>query len=72
MGNEKFTMQSYFRVLYAATFAFILVIQWAYKYTHILTTIPYNHLRGRITADLTVVAKYPPINRWRGYCCRKQ
>ena len=63
MGNEKFTMQSYFRVLYAATFAFILVIQWAYKYTDILTTIPYYHHRGRITADLTVVAKYAPINR---------
>ena len=72
VGNEKSTIQSYFRVLYAATFAFILVIQWAYKYTHILTTIPYNHLRGRITADLTVVAKYPPINRWRVYCYRKK
>ena len=69
--NIKNELQSYFRVLYAATFAFILVIQWAYKYIHILTTIPYNHLRGRITADLTVVAKYPPINRWRVYSCRK-
>merc|ERR1719239_1189016 len=36
------------RMLYFAIFAFILVIQWAYK--------------GRITAELTVVAKYPPIN----------